>query len=187
MPSTIDMGETRVKRVVELMLNNDAPMQCMLGLPQIFRAGHIESQEIYDALTREAISVRNIYAEINAADLDDETGKPVIETNKPIIAEYFRDSIPIWEASRHSGFKPQIVPARLDEICSIVNLSIDKYQKLLGDLIYKKSKDFGYLEQDHSRYRGTRMHWILAGKPVIYHPEKLSQVVEFVNELARAK
>ncbi|MEK6892573.1 MAG: hypothetical protein AABX07_00035 [Nanoarchaeota archaeon] len=182
-----DMDEARVKRIVELMLKNDAPMQCMLEIHDFFRKGYIESIESYIALTKQALCVRDIYAEIKVDDLDDETGRIIIQANKPLIVEYFRESMPIWEMAREAGFKPQIVPARIDEIDCAVNLSIRKYQGLLGFKIYDEAyHKIGYITHDVPPHT-SNIDWFLTGKPVIYHSEKLPQLVEFAQKTARTK
>jgi hypothetical protein len=180
MAKTQDMNKARVKRMVELMLKNSAPMQCMLFFPSIMR--NTGDSSVYDAITKEVLCVRDIYAKIDLSELDDDTGKRIIETNKPLVTEFFNVAMPIWEAVKISGFKPQNVPMRLDEICEIVNTSIDEYQRLPADRIYNQAINIGYLEHKHP---GTHIGWFIIGKPVAYHLEKLPELVEFAQKLAR--
>lgn len=177
-----NMGEARVKKIVELMLKSDAPMCCMLFFPDLIRKPKSVIQG-YDIITREVLCVRDIYSQINSAELDELTGKTIIEANKPLVAEFFSISVPIWEQLKKSEFKPQNVPKRLDDICGIIFGSTKKHYYLPGKRIYESAYNLKYLERDHSRYDGGKSSWFIAGKPVIYHPEKLPQLVEFAQRL----
>jgi len=177
------MNEERASKILEIMLMNEAPMQCMGNTLEIMRDGHkLEGDDNYtlpelvERIRREELLVRDIYAGIDLSVQTEETGKLILEKIKPLVEEYYPAWEKLWQSYVSSGFQPQEVPKRLfdirSEVYRIYRHSKD-YDRLAGQKLYDKAWSVGYFSSPGM----SRIKWFLAGKPVKINPKKLKLVL----------
>lgn len=174
----------RIKRKLEIMLINEAPIGSIGILECIKNGTKLETDEI-GLLYREALCLRDIYRTIDSTILTEETGKLIIERNKPLIGEYYDSWIKLWENYINSGFQSQEIPQRLFDIRKQIMKFSNDYEELPFFKLYSFAWKVDYFNQDIPKLSKKHLHitWHLLGKPTKRNPEKFPLVLQKAKEM----
>jgi len=174
----MDLETLRIN--LDILLKNESPMGAMEDPFHFMRKGLRLYDPPFNNTPREvkdmfdyALVVKNVYAAISISELTPETGREIIEHNKPLVADYFQIIEPLWESYLSSGFQAQQVPTRVLPLLVEIDRGVVQYGCLPSRRLYERAWEVGYFSHGFD----TRPEWFFSGKKTLKHPEQLPLVL----------